>query len=124
MHTVSFTAFRNKITQTVSKVNADHEPVIIKRRDGQAAVLISLKHFQSYEATAYLIASPNNAERLNLAIKSVDAGIQVNETGAQDRQPLLTPPLPELRKELRQSAKQARRLALAYGIRLKKPAKR
>ena len=35
---------------------------------------MSLEDFNSYEETAYLMASPKNAERLNQAIAEVDAG--------------------------------------------------
>ena len=74
MQTVSYTALRSNLAQTMDKVNADHEPVIVTRQNGEPAVLMSLEDFRSYEATAYLMASPKNAERLNLAIESVEAG--------------------------------------------------
>ena len=74
MQTVSYTALRSNLAQTMDKVNADHEPVIITRQNGEPAVLMSLEDFRSYEATAYLMASPKNAERLNRAIESVEAG--------------------------------------------------
>jgi|GEM_PF-6356288 len=37
-------------------------------------LIISLEDFQSYEETAYLMASQRNAERLNQAIAQVEAG--------------------------------------------------
>ncbi len=54
---------------------ADHEPVLITRDRGKpAAVLMSLEDFASYEETRYLLSSPANAERLNEAIRELDAG--------------------------------------------------
>jgi antitoxin YefM len=41
---------------------------MITRQNGKPAVLISLEDFKSYEETAYLMASPKNAMRLNQAI--------------------------------------------------------
>lgn len=74
MDTMSYSAFRNRLAGTLDKVNDDHKPVLITRQNGQPAVVMSLEDFQAYEATAYLMASPKNAERLNQAIAEVDAG--------------------------------------------------
>ncbi|MCA6220870.1 type II toxin-antitoxin system prevent-host-death family antitoxin [Photorhabdus sp. UCH-936] len=58
----------------MDKVNDDHKPVLITRQNGKPAVVISLEDFQAYEETAYLMASPKNAARLNQAIAEVEAG--------------------------------------------------
>ncbi len=77
MDTISYSAFRSQLASTLDKVSDDHKPVIITRQNGKPAVVISLEDFQSYEETAYLMASPKNAERLNLAIAEVEAGKSV-----------------------------------------------
>jgi antitoxin YefM len=59
----------------LDKVNDDHIPILITRQNGKPAVLISLEDFHSYEETAYLMASPKNAERLNQAIVQVEKGM-------------------------------------------------
>jgi antitoxin YefM len=74
MDTLSYSAFRTNLASTLDKVNDDHKPVIITRQGGKPAVLISLEDFQAYEETAYLMASPKNASRLNDAIAEVEAG--------------------------------------------------
>jgi len=74
MDTISYSAFRSKLAGMLDKVNDDHKPVIITRQNGKPAVLISLEDFQAYEETAYLMASPKNAQRLNEAIAEVEAG--------------------------------------------------
>ncbi len=74
MDTMSYTAFRNELAKVLDKVNDDHKPVLITRQNGKPAVVISLEDFQAYEETAYLMASPKNAQRLNDAINQVDAG--------------------------------------------------
>ncbi|MGI0120163.1 type II toxin-antitoxin system Phd/YefM family antitoxin [Zooshikella sp. RANM57] len=79
MDTISYSAFRNKLAGTLDKVNDDHTPVLITRQNGKPAVLMSLEDFKSYEATAYLMASQRNAERLNQAIAEVEAGNTVNK---------------------------------------------
>ena len=74
MDTMSYSAFRTNLAGTLDKVNDDHKPMIITRQNGRPAVVMSLEDFQAYEATAYLMASPKNAERLNQAIAEIEAG--------------------------------------------------
>ncbi len=64
MDTLSYSAFRANLSSTMDKVNSDHKPMLITRQNGSSAVLISLDDFHSYEETAYLMASPKNAQRL------------------------------------------------------------
>jgi len=74
MDTINYSTFRSQLASTLDKVNDDHKPIIITRQNGKPAVVISLEDFQAYEETAYLMASPKNAERLNQAIAEVEAG--------------------------------------------------
>ena len=74
METISYSAFRSQLARTLDKVNDDHRPVLITRQNGKPAVVISLEDYHAYEETAYLMASPKNAERLNQAIAEVEAG--------------------------------------------------
>ncbi len=72
MNTISYSAFRGHLASMLDKVNDDHKPLLITRQNGKPAVLISLEDFQAYEETAYLMASPKNAERLSQAINEVE----------------------------------------------------
>ncbi|MGK2958403.1 MAG: type II toxin-antitoxin system Phd/YefM family antitoxin [Acidimicrobiales bacterium] len=74
MDTISYTAFRSHLASVLDKVNEDHAPILVTRQNGKPAVVMSLQDFKSYEETAYLMASPKNAERLNLAIAEAQAG--------------------------------------------------
>lgn len=74
MDAISYSAFRSQLAGTLDKVNDDHKPILITRQNGKPAVVMSLEDFQAYEETAYLMASPKNAERLNQAIKDVEEG--------------------------------------------------
>ncbi|WP_293752529.1 type II toxin-antitoxin system prevent-host-death family antitoxin [uncultured Paraglaciecola sp.] len=78
MDTMSYSAFRNHLASSLDKVNDDHKPLLITRQNGKPAVLMSVDDFQAYEETAYLMASPKNAERLNQAIQEVEAGNMVH----------------------------------------------
>ena len=73
MDAISYSNFRNHLASTLDKVNDDHVPILITRQNGKPAVVISLDDFKSYEETAYLMASPKNAARLNQAIAEIEA---------------------------------------------------
>jgi antitoxin YefM len=74
MDTMSYSAFRNHLAGALDKVNEDHKPLLITRQNGKPAVVMSLDDFHAYEETAYLMASPKNAERLNQATAEVKVG--------------------------------------------------
>jgi len=74
MDTLSYSAFRTNLSSTMDKVNNNHKPMLITRQNGKPAVLISLEDFHSYEETAYLMASPKNAQRLRESIAEIEAG--------------------------------------------------
>ena len=73
MDTISYSSFRTHLAHTLDKVNDNHNPVLITRQNGKPAVVMSLEDFHSYQETAYLMASPKNAERLNQAIAQIEA---------------------------------------------------
>jgi len=77
MDAISYSNFRSHLAETLDKVNEDHVPIMITRQNGKPAVIISLEDFKSYEETAYLMASPKNATRLNQAIVEIEAGKMV-----------------------------------------------
>jgi antitoxin YefM len=74
MDALNYSAFRKDLAKTLDKVSEDHKPILITRRKGKPAVVMSLEDFKSYEETAYLMASPRNAARLHDAIAEVEAG--------------------------------------------------
>lgn len=74
MDVISYTAVRAKLAEAMDKVNEDHRPVVITRRRGKPAVLISLEDFNSYVETDYLLSSPKNAVRLTKAVRDLKAG--------------------------------------------------
>ncbi len=74
MDAITYSAFRSDLAKTLDKVNEDHKPMLVTRQNGKPAVVMSLEDFKSYEETAYLMASPENAARLHEAITQVEAG--------------------------------------------------
>ncbi|MCB1044733.1 MAG: type II toxin-antitoxin system prevent-host-death family antitoxin [Acidobacteria bacterium] len=74
MLTMTYSEFRKNLARTLDLVNENHKPVLITRQNGESAVVMSLADFESYDETAYLLASPKNRERLKQAISQVNAG--------------------------------------------------
>jgi len=74
MDTMNYSEFRSNLAKTLDRVNEDHTPILITRQNGKPAVVIGLDDFHAYEETAYLMASPKNAIRLNEAINEIEAG--------------------------------------------------
>ncbi|MDD2760134.1 MAG: type II toxin-antitoxin system prevent-host-death family antitoxin [Methylomonas sp.] len=74
MDTINYSTLRSNLARVLDKVNDDHNPVLVTRQNGKPAVILSLEDYKSFEETAYLMASPANARRLNQAIAEVEAG--------------------------------------------------
>ncbi|HEX9714232.1 MAG TPA: type II toxin-antitoxin system prevent-host-death family antitoxin [Desulfurivibrionaceae bacterium] len=73
MNTITYTAARSNLAQTMKNVCADHEPVIITRKD-EAVVMLSLQDYKSLEETAYLLRSPKSAKRLLESVAELEGG--------------------------------------------------
>jgi antitoxin YefM len=74
MDAISYTAARANLAQTMNRVCANHEPMIITRNGEPSVVMVSLEDFKALEETAYLLRSPRNARRLMDAINSLNIG--------------------------------------------------
>lgn len=74
MDIISYTDLRKNLANALDKVVIDHNPLIITRQNAEPTVLISLKDFNAYEETAYLLSSPNNVKRLRESIAQAKIG--------------------------------------------------
>jgi len=74
MDTITYSAARAKLADTMNRVCDDHEPIIITRNGQQAVVMMSLDDFNALEETSYLLRSPKNAQRLLESIAALGSG--------------------------------------------------
>ncbi|WP_421567926.1 type II toxin-antitoxin system Phd/YefM family antitoxin [Stenotrophomonas sp. PD6] len=74
MQTLTYSAARAALAETMDRVINDHAPVVITRSGSKAVVMMSLEDYRSIEETAYLLRSPANAARLASAIAQLEAG--------------------------------------------------
>ena len=75
MDIMTYTSFRKNLASTLDRVNENHIPIIITRRNGEPAVLMSLEDFKAYDETAYLMASPENKKALDESIAQLESGL-------------------------------------------------
>ena len=74
MRTVTYSDVRQNLAKVLDQVVDDAEEVVVTRSGREAAVIISLREYESLKETAYLMASPANARRLNEAIEELRNG--------------------------------------------------
>ena len=78
MRVVTFSEARNNLKYVLDQVVEDADYTVIKRRDTEDAVVMSLDTFNSYLETFHLLKSPANAEHLSKSIEQYQRG-QVHE---------------------------------------------
>ncbi len=74
MQAISYTSLRNHLADILDQVNENHSTVLITRRNGKPAVLMSLEDFNSYQETAHLMSNHANLSRLQHAISEIENG--------------------------------------------------
>jgi antitoxin YefM len=64
----TYTNARKNLASLLDRVTNDHEVVIIQRRGSEDVAIIAADELASLTETAYLLRSPQNAERLLSAL--------------------------------------------------------
>ena len=74
MQIVSYSQARNSLKSVIDKAINDCDAIVIHRRDGDDAVLMSLAQYESMAETLYLLSNPANAAHLARAISQDKKG--------------------------------------------------
>lgn len=74
MDAISYTAARQNLAKVMEQVCGDRAPLLITRQGQPSVVMLSLEEYESLEETAYLLRSPQNAQRLLASIQELAAG--------------------------------------------------
>ena len=74
MQVISYTDARNSLKAVIDKVIDDQAPMLIHRREGGNAVLMSEEAYASMQETFYLMSNPANARALLRSIEQAKAG--------------------------------------------------
>ena len=64
----TYTSARRQLASLLDRVTKNHEVVIIQRRGAEDVAMISADELASLTETAYLLRSPENAERILSAL--------------------------------------------------------
>jgi antitoxin YefM len=71
---ISYSKARAQLAKLLDEVAENLETVVIRRRKGEAVAMIAASELSSLTETAYLLRSPENAERLLAALSRARAG--------------------------------------------------
>lgn len=74
MQAITYSEARNNLASMLDRAVDDHEPIIITRKHGRNAVLMSLEDFNAWMETEHLLKSPTNAKRLLQSLENVRKG--------------------------------------------------
>lgn len=74
MIAANFSEFRTDLKKYLDSVEFDHETLIIKRKNGKGAVIVSIDEYNSMMETMHLLKSRKNATRLFESIEQVKNG--------------------------------------------------
>jgi antitoxin YefM len=74
MKIVTFSEARNQLKAILERVVNDADYTVIKRRDADDAVVMSLEYFNSLLETVHLLKSPANAAHLERSISQYKQG--------------------------------------------------
>ena len=72
MKEYTYTKSRQNLKTVISEATVDHEIIRIKNRNGQTVIMLDEGDYNSLLETAYLLRSPNNAQRLVEAKKRTE----------------------------------------------------
>ena len=64
MNAITYSELRQHLKSSMDRAADRHEPLIVKRQNGENMILMSLQDYQAIEEIAYLLRSPANAMRL------------------------------------------------------------
>ncbi len=84
MIAANFTEFRTALKKFLDNVENNHETLVIKRKSGKGAVMISLDEYNSIMETVHLLSSKANADRLYESIQQMKKGETVTPDLIED----------------------------------------
>jgi antitoxin YefM len=71
---VTYSHARQNFKEVMDRATDDHMPVVISRRDGKPAVLVSLEDWNGMQETAYLLGNEANRSALLDSLSQADRG--------------------------------------------------
>jgi antitoxin YefM len=66
---ISYSELRENLKTYLDRVNDDHVPLLVKRKNGRNVIIMDADDYASMDETDYLLRSPANAKRLMEALE-------------------------------------------------------
>ena len=77
MKSITYTAARENLAETMNQVCEERDAIVITRKRDQAVVMMSLEEYEALQETAHLLRSPANAKRLIESIEAAESGTTI-----------------------------------------------
>jgi antitoxin YefM len=74
MKVISYTHFRNNLTQNLNTVNNDKEVIVVSRTNCKSVVVMDLDEYNSLQETMHLTSTKANRKRLDESIAEMKKG--------------------------------------------------
>lgn len=84
MEVLNYTEFRKDLKASLDKVSNDEDVIIVSRGKNKNVVMLSLKEYNSWKETMYLLNSEKNRKRLEKSIKDFEKGKSVKHDLIED----------------------------------------
>lgn len=81
---VTYSHARQNLKEVMDRATDDHMPVVISRRDGKPAVLVSLEDWNGMQETAYLLGNEANRKALLESIAEAERGEMIDAEFGDD----------------------------------------
>lgn len=72
MPTLTYTQARETLADCLRQAADDFEPVVIKRRNAPAAILVNYDEYRAMAETLHVLGGPKNAERIRASLKDIE----------------------------------------------------
>jgi antitoxin YefM len=84
MRAANFSEFRTDLKKYLDDIEDNNETLIVKRKSGKGAVVISLDEYNSIMETVHLLKSKSNSDRLYESIRQMKEGNTVTKDLIED----------------------------------------
>lgn len=74
MNVVTFSELRTNLKEVIETSIDQHEPVVIRRANGEHMIMLSLRDYESLQETTYLLGTEANAAHLRRSLASLNQG--------------------------------------------------
>lgn len=80
MDAMTYSDLRQNLAAVLDRIEHEHEPVMVLRRNGQKTIMMSKQDYDSMQQTFFLLRHPENAQRLLASMAQAERGELIAKT--------------------------------------------